>query len=192
MLQNILTSLKNLSYFLFTSPYQLNIVGLRNKNMLSNKFNDQIVVFFKDDNGHWVVHSFTATTLPGIYWLRNPMNKQGTAILLPGQYFNAYQIGLHRGRYKALLQTKPVTVLRDNNKNAFADVEIDDKETGFFGINIHRASILETSKKIGVYSAGCQVFANPKDFDLFMQLADTHKKVHGNNFTYTLLSETIL
>ena len=189
MLQSILSSFEKLSYSLFTAPYQLNIVGLRNRNMISNTFNDQIVVFYRDDAGAWVVHVFTATTLPGVYWLRNPMNKSGTAILIPGQYKDSHQIGLHRGKYSALIQKSAVKVLRDNDRNGFANVKALTTETGYFGINIHRADAAFTSLKIGKYSAGCQVFANPKEFDLFMQLANNHKKLHGNSFTYTLLSQ---
>ena len=189
MLQVILSSFEKLGYSLFTAPYQLNIVGMWNRNVISNKFNDQIVVFYKDDADAWVVHVFTATTLPGVYWLRNPMNKNGTAILMPGQYKDSHQTGLHRRKYRALIQKSPVKVLRDNDRNGFANVKTPTTETGFFGINIHRAAATETSNKIGKYSAGCQVFANPKEFDLFMQLADKHKKLHGNSFTYTLLSQ---
>ena len=189
MLQSILSSFEKLSYNLFTAPYQLNIVGVRNRNMISNTFNDQIIVFCKDDSGAWVVHVFTATTLPGVYWLRNPMNKNGTAILMEGQYKDSHQIGLHRGKYSALIQKSAVKVLRDNDRNGFANVKALTIETGYFGINIHRADASFTSLKIGKYSAGCQVFANPKEFDLFMQLANNHKKLHGNSFTYTLLSQ---
>ena len=193
MVQSILSSFEKLSYNLFTAPYQLNIVGVRNRNMISNTFNDQIIVFCKDDSGAWVVHVFTATTLPGVYWLRNPMNKNGTAILIPGQYKDSHQIGLHRGKYSALIQKSAVKVLRDNDRNGFANpfanVKALTTETGYFGINIHRADAAFTSLKIGKYSAGCQVFANPKEFDLFMQLANNHKKLHGNSFTYTLLSQ---
>lgn len=189
MLQLILSSFQKLSYTLFTAPYQLNIVGMRNRNMISNTFNDEIVVFYKDDAGAWVEHSFSATTLPGVYWLRNPMNKNGTAILMPGQYKDSHQTGLHRRKYRALIQKSPVKVLRDNDRNGFANVKTPTTETGFFGINIHRADSAFKSLKIGKYSAGCQVFANPKEFDLFMQLADNHKKLHGNSFTYTLLSQ---
>lgn len=192
MLQHILTTLKNLSYQVFTEPFQLNIIGLRSATVISNKFNDKLAVFFKDVKGTWVCFTFPVTTLPGLYWLRNPASKLGTAILLPGQYINTYQIGMHRGKYRALIQTKPVTVLRDNNRNAFADVQITDKETGLFGINIHRAAADETLNKIGKYSAGCQVFQNPHHFSTFMDLAAMHKKVHGNSFTYTLLSDELL
>lgn len=67
------------------------------------------------------------------------MNPKGTAILAPGQYQSSHKIGLHRGKYKALVQHRPVTVYRDNNKDSKYDLEPTKKDTGIFGINIHKA-----------------------------------------------------
>ena len=49
-----------------------------------------------------------------------------------------------------------------------------------------------TTKFVEKYSAGCQVFANIDDFNLFMQLAQRHKTLYGNDFTYTLIDERAL
>jgi hypothetical protein len=117
------------------------------------------------------------------------MSPPGTAILKQGQYKGAYQIGLHRGKYYALVQSKPVTVLRDYDRNAILDFWNGKPETGMFGINIHRASVNGTTKSVDSYSAGCQVFANINDFNLFMQLCEKHKQLYDNSFTYTLIDK---
>jgi hypothetical protein len=117
------------------------------------------------------------------------MHPQGTAILMQGQYKDAYQIGLHRGQYYALVQRNPVTVIRDYDRNAILDFQNGRKDTGLFGINIHRALINGTTKTVDNYSAGCQVFANINDFNLLMQLAEKHRQLYGNNFTYTLIDK---
>ena len=44
------------------------------------------------------------TTLPGLYWLENPMNSKGCAILKEGQYKGVYEIDLHNGKYEAICQ----------------------------------------------------------------------------------------
>ena len=44
-------------------------------------------------------------------------------------------------------------------------------------------------ENVGISSAGCQVFANTKDFEEVMALAQKHKTRHGNAFTYILLDE---
>ena len=189
MLALVINALRFKTYETFVRPYELNIIGIRADSTLPNRFDDEIHVFFKNGSGTWIHYIFPATTDPGTYWLQNPMSPQGTAILKQGQYKGSYQIGLHRGKYYALVQSKPVTVLRDYDRNAILDFWNGKPETGMFGINIHRASVNGTTKLVDTYSAGCQVFANINDFNLFMQLCEKHKQLYGNSFTYTLIDK---
>jgi hypothetical protein len=189
MKEKLIAALMAQGYRVFTRPFELNIVGLRSEHLLPNVFNDTINVIFKDDKGNWQLHSYAATTDPGTYWLKNPLNPQGTAILKAGQYLNSHMIGLHRNKYTALVQRNPVTVIRDADRNGTLDFN-GKEDTGQFGINIHRALQEGTTKFIDKFSAGCQVFANADDFNAFMQLCERHKQLYGNGFTYTLLHET--
>jgi len=185
----LIALMRRKGYVIYDKPYQLNIVGVRNDSTTPNSFDDTMYVFWKDDAGKWQGKFYNITTDPGTYWLNNPENPQGTAILKEGQYINSHQIGLHRGNYKALTQKNPVTVLRDYDRNAVLDFVNGKEDTGLFGINIHRASATGTTKTIDKYSAGCQVFENADDFANFLSLADKHKDLYGNNFTYTLVDE---
>jgi hypothetical protein len=187
MLQRIKALLNYKRYQLFSRPYELNIVGLRNRSIHPNRFDDELHVFYATKPLHWEYHVFRITTDPGTFWLMNPMQPQGTAILAEGQYKNAYAIGLHRGEYNALVQVKPVNIVRDYDRNAMLDFYNGKKVKGYFGINVHRAN--KTGKTIHVdkNSAGCQVFENASDFQRFMQLCETHRSLYGNQFTYTLI-----
>jgi len=189
MLAAIINHLQEKTYETYSRAFELNIIGIRNQSTVPNRFDDEIHVFFKNTNKQWVHYIFSATTDPGTYWLLSPMNPQGTAILAHGQYKDSYQIGLHRGKYYALVENKPVTVLRDYDRNAILDFNNGRLETGMFGINIHHASVNGTTKTVDNYSAGCQVFANINDFNLFMQLCERHRQLYGNSFTYTLIDK---
>jgi hypothetical protein len=189
MLQKIIAALTNKRYMIFTRPFELNIVGLRSNNTKPNSFDDTINTFYKSEDGQWIINTFNATTDPGTYWLKNLMNPNGTAILKPGQYKNSHRIGIHGGKYQALVQQNPVTVFRDANKDEVLNFNTAKEQTGVFGINIHRASVKGITKFVNDHSAGCQVLADIQDFNLLMQLAQRHKKLYGNNFTYTLLQE---
>lgn len=192
MLEMIQTALVQKGFKIFTRPFELNIVGVRADSVKPNSFDDTINIFYKTSDGNWQFQRFPATTDPGTYWLQNPMNTEGTAIVKHGQYINSHTIGLHRGKYLALVQQNPLTVIRDYDRNAVLDFMNGKEETGVFGINIHHASQYGTTQAVDKYSAGCQVFANINDFNLFMQLADRHKSLYGNNFTYTLIDERAL
>lgn len=189
MTEKLIAALIGQGYRVFTRPFELNIVGIRSHSLTPNTFNDRINVFYKDDTGSWQSHSFVATTDPGTFWLKNPLNPQGTAILKEGQYLNSHVIGLHRSRYLALVQRAPVTVLRDIKRDGSLDFG-GKEDTGLFGINIHRALQEGTTKFIDKFSAGCQVLANATEFNKFMALCEQHKNLYGNSFSYTLLHET--
>jgi hypothetical protein len=187
MLSKVKSILRRKGFRVFTRPYELNIVGIRSKNTHSNRFDDEIHAFYKTSPLKWNYHVYKATTDPGTFWLENPMEAKGTAILAQGQYADAYAIGLHRGEYPALVQVKPVTILRDYDRNAVLDFLNGKKDTGEFGINIHRASAIGKTKYIDKYSAGCQVFENAEYFKQFMALTERHRELYGNHFTYTLI-----
>ena len=182
----------NLNYAYFTNgEYNLNIIGVR-ANMdsrVTNRYDDVIVVEYKE-NGKLIRKVWDITTEPGSKLMRNPSNSKGTAILVPGQYRGVYKIDLHRGKYKALCQRNgSVKVYRDKNRDNVYDCNVDTINTGWFGINIHRSNDTYTRATVDGYSAGCQVFNNPKDFAEFMKLVEKSASIYGNKFTYTLITE---
>ena len=182
---------KEKGYSWFTKGnYNLNIVGVRsnNNNKITNQYDDILVVDYNTGTGHKRV-CYTITTEPGKYYMHNLGNPKGTAILVPGQYRGCWQIGLHRGKYKALCQKKEVKVYRDNNKNLIYDINPETIDNGIFGINIHRSNESWTRNTIDKYSAGCQVFNNPVEFNAFIRLCEKQKELYGNSFTYTLICE---
>lgn len=185
------TLLEKKGYTYFTrGNYNLNIIGVRSNTnkRVTNKFDDVLVVIYRDNNDVVVRKCFDITTKPGLYYMNNPTNGKGTGILVPNQYRGCWEIGLHQGKYKALCQRKPVTVYRDNNRDSVYDLEPDKTDTGIFGVNIHKAGT--NSTQVDKWSAACQVFANSSDFATFMKLCD-NQIVNGNGktFTYTLLNE---
>lgn len=179
-------------YAFFTKgEYNLNIIGVRaNKdNKVTNKFDDCLIVDYNNGVSHKRV-VYSITTEPGRKYMQSPLNTKGAAILAPGQYRGVYKIDKHNNKYKALCQRNgPVKVYRDNNKDDIYDLNPLKTETGYFGINIHRSHATIVSTNVNSYSAGCQVFDNPKDFISFMQLCERAAKIWGNKFTYTLINE---
>ena len=187
---NIKSIVEDSNYFWFdTGEFNLNIVGIRNmafNNKVTNNFDDWLTVSYIVDDTY-VCQSYQITTDPGSSWMKTPLNKNGTAVLVAGQYRSAYQIGLHQGKYSALVQRKAVKVYRDNNLDLVYNLDPKKVDVGLFGINIHRSDPSNSSTYINKWSAGCQVFKNYYEFDCFMQICNKAKGLYGNNFTYTLL-----
>lgn len=177
------------------SDFKMNIVGVRNSSTgknVTNTFDDMLTLSFKE-NGVWQYYEFPITTDPGKSSTLDFSNRNGVGRLVPGQYLNSHIIRSHprspeypKTGYPALGQQNPVTVFRDANRNLTYDEGV--KETGVFGINIHRSGV--DSQSVDRWSEGCQVFKKQKDFDFFMILCAKSSKLNTNSFTYTLLEST--
>lgn len=169
-----------------SKDYNLNIVGLRSDTSEANHFDDELRVFWRFNN-RWQQRKYKITTDPGLSWLQSPENKHGTAILKEGQYRGSHRLGKHRGKYDALVQKEPVTVIRDFNRDKKLDFSSGREQTGIFGINVHRANEHHESLFVDKWSAGCQVFARPDEYAEFMRLCKLAVAEWGNSFTYTLM-----
>ena len=175
--------------FFENGNFNLNLIGIRTNGTTAGKYDDYMVAIYKDNSGEWVLYHWDITTDAGTHWLKNPMNRKGTALLVPNQYRGCWTIGLHQGKYKALTQFKPVKVYRDNNREAILDYNNASIDEGMFGINIHRSNPNRESLLNDKWSAGCQVFANPYDFSEFLTIIDESARRYGDKFTYTLITE---
>ena len=182
----VLDSFNRLNYQFNTEPFHLNIGGIRDTTRV-NKFNDIVFVAYNDGESNQC-KVFTATTDPGLFYLNSPMASMGTAILKEGQIIDAFKLGLHQGKYKALVQNVNFTVYRDNNRDSILDTNVK-TETGMFGINLHHANANYESTQVDKWSAGCQVIANPDDFETLLMLADKSVACGYKTFNYTLFTK---
>lgn len=185
--------LKKKGYVYFDKgAFNLNLIGVRaSGNKITNAFDDVLVVIYKDKNNNTIKRCFSFTTDPGLYYMKNNLSPKGCAIVKEGQYRGLWKVGLHQGKYRALVQNKPIKVYRDNNKDNYYDLLPNKIEEGVFGINLHKAG--KDSIQVDKWSAGCQVISSSLEFDHFMELVDKQiKNEMGNTFTYTLLNESDL
>ena len=186
--EQIEKAVKSQGYVWFNGAkdYDVNIVGVRNATpgqKVTNLFDDKLTLSYKI-GGEWFYHEWDATTEPGKKGVMQFHNSGGVARLVPDQYRGVYKVSMHQGKYQALCQRLgDVTVWRDKNRDMDFDEII--RDTGMFGINIHKAGTV--SNFVENWSEGCQVFKRTKDFNDFMVLINRAKEIHGNHFTYTLI-----
>ncbi|QDP52999.1 MAG: hypothetical protein Unbinned4118contig1001_33 [Prokaryotic dsDNA virus sp.] len=189
MLPEVLQEVKKRGHAIFErGAWNLNLIGVRTPTLQSNLFDDHLHCVFKDDCGQWVDISFQCTTDPGLYWLHNPMRSAGTAIMCPGQYRGAYKIGMHRKRYPALVQVKPVKVFRDRNRDEILDMDPKTITEGLYGVNIHHSGE-SGSENVNRWSAGCTVLSNLNDWEVFLSIVRRSADTYGDRFTYTLIEK---
>jgi hypothetical protein len=167
--------------------YNLNIIATRDPHPKLDQFGCVLSLMWSWQGSLRLVN-FRITTLPGSYYMKvRLLNNEGCAIIAPGQYRSAYSPGLHRGKYLALCQRRPVTVYRDGDRDNYFDLDPDMKRTGLYGINIHRCGRSGLVPKVGANSAGCLVFQSHLDFNEFMKLIVLAEEEWGNKFTLTVL-----
>lgn len=159
-----------------TKDLDLTVIMLRHKPGVPNIFDDMLTVSWKE-KGVWHFKAWPATSDPGTYWLQNPMNVKGTAIVVSNrQYSQSHVIGQHHAgtpeAYEAMVQCGALSTYRDANKDAVEDFVNETTTTGG-GINIHHAG--DDSKTVDKWSAACQVFKRKADFYEFMVLVHRQK-----------------
>ena len=187
------SAMKKKGYVTFdgNKKFNLNIIGVRSDSHDATKFDDLMVVIYRDEDKEWTVNSYQITTDPGPSILRKPINKKGTAILVPDQYRGTWKIGPHgKTRYTALTQRLgQVKVYRDDDKDRKLDMDSITIDEGYFGINIHKHASSYEREFVKGASAGCQVFKITEEFNEFMELCHISADLFENSFTYTLLDE---
>jgi hypothetical protein len=176
----------------FTEKYALNIFGERVLNQSINKFNDIIGVAYIDEFGNGKCLTFKGTTVPGLSWLKEKMGTAaGTFILKEGQYLNCWTVRPHNGKYDCLGQVNKKVFIgyRDSDKDGQLDLtgkEYDD----VMGLNLHTTSFNSNTELVGLYSAGCQVIQDDKNFLILMAIVNKAREVwNANNFSYTLFNK---
>ena len=175
----------------YSFPAGIHFVGIRSTTNINvngsgvqtkNKFADLIGII---DGNTGTATFFPATTVPGKSYLETfYTGETRTAILKPGQYNNAFKVGIHNSAYKAFRQNTTFVIYTDKNRDDIPDATPQNASGDNFGINLHRSGASGVTTNVNNYSAGCQVFAAPTALAALLQQAEASKQPA---FTYTLL-----
>lgn len=169
----------------------LNVFGVRANTGFTNTFDDVIGVFYRGEGDVWMLEKFDGTTDPGKFYLEHPIDVNiGTGILAPGQFEEVYEVGLHQGKEKALVQRGKMKCYRDKNLDDVYNMDPATIQDGLFGCNLHNANDKFKSVVNDKWSAMCQVVPEPSDHKRIIDLAEIHESIYpGVRMDYTLLLE---
>lgn len=195
--EKLIWFLASKNYKFFEKPMELNIVALRNKknvkdeenSNVTNKFDEDLYVFYKNEKSEWQIAEYSITTVPGLVpGSKNLPDK--VAILRSGQYYEVIRLGNYQGKenYKCLIFDSCDVHRNDKldryNFNA-------PSERGQFAITIHASSEVSSSEFVFNYSEGSQVFKNKNQYDQFIKLCESQIQVSKKiTFTYTLCDKS--
>lgn len=206
--------LNDKSYKIYTDPNKLNIIGVRSQyegDEYTNQFTDKLYAFYKDDNEVWRIKNWKISTMPGttieitdskykkfkqkisrsvigtkisLKKYAQYVGRSGLGILQPAQYVNSYKLGQF-AKHGALKSVGKQLAFRDSDWDS-TKITYSSTDEGNFGMHLHKA--FPGGQYVNNWSEGCQVFNNEKSINNFIKLCETHKKRHGNKFTYTLIT----
>lgn len=194
----LIQSVKEIGFKVFEKPYDMTMVAIRSKNQLSNSFDDFFIPIYRNASRAYKIEPFTSTTDSGLYYLKNPMKKAGTAILVPNvqtRGSHRFQKNGHKG-YTAFRQIKPMPIVRNNAKDGKLHFELYENPKNIIyencSANIHRATPKEllASTVVGKWSAACQVLAEYFEWQRLCQLARRQMSAgHGDTFSFGIIEE---
>lgn len=159
-------------------PREVNLFGMRDQlHQEDDVFNDRFGLWIPGRNTVLITR---CTTDPG--YKATKEKEGGAAHLADGFHPMIWAMDMHADslpdfRHMAFCSRQnmgclPTKIWRDRNRDTIKDSR-DDEETGYYGINGHRASVQRDVQGIGLYSYGCQVVQNAKDFEQIRQAAAT-------------------
>lgn len=180
-------------YPFYKGAFNVNLGGFRNTSPNVDEFNDILFLAYQDDFGRGNLITVKGTTKPGAYWLGDKMgNPSGTFILAEGYWKSCFKQGKHNGKYDCLVQKnysgdKLFKGYRDNDKDGLIDYS-GELYSDVTGLNFHTTSFLNDKEKVEMYSAGCQVVQDDKDFLTILPIAQKSMEIYGDSLSYALFN----
>lgn len=187
LVEKLIKFLESKNYRVYKETNILNIVAMRDKDdgLVTNKFDENLYVFYMDKKNEWQLEEYKITTVPG--YIRNTTDRllpQNVKILAHGQYIDQCKLNYYKGdlRHQSLKFNECAVYINDstNKYNYYSEVE-----RGNFDINITRSTSSGTAESVFDYSKGNQVFKNANGFKQFIGLCQKQSKTK-DTFTYTL------
>jgi len=193
-IDKMISFLKSKRYSVYEDIGVLNIVSMQSPNKdsgeVSNKFDDTLNIFFKNESGNWELLEYQITTLPG-FVPKTTSLPDGVGMLALGQYVDQlkldnYIVDVTTTPYKTdrcLKVGECVIHINDStDKYNYKSNKIKAKSI----VLIHRSSN-GIADYVFNYSGGAHVFKNSTQYDQFLDFCDKQVKLSNKAvFTYTL------
>lgn len=194
--EKLIWFLKSKNYQIYEVNSQINMVAFRSKNKvkddentnITNLFDEELCVFFKNENNIWELFEYAITTVPGYVPAKTELPDK-VGILALGQYIERLKMINYLGNasYPALSFDECSLHRNDKLDRYNFDAPI---ETGNFAMTIHRSSDVNSSEFVFNYSEGAQVFKNLNQYEQFIKICQKQiDKGAKSTFTYTLCSK---
>jgi hypothetical protein len=197
-IDKMISFLNSKGYIVYEDIGILNIVSMQSANKdsgeVSNKFDDMLNIFFKNESGNWELLEYQLTTMSG-FVPKTTSLPDGVVMLALGQYIDQLKLDTYIVNSnetpskidRCLRINECVIHINDSNERYnYKTNKIKAKSI----VLIHRSSN-GIADYVFNYSVGAHVFKNSNQYEQFLYFCD--KQVNLSNkkvFTYTLCKQS--
>lgn len=177
--------MKSKNYTVYEEIGVLNILSMQNAKKdtgeISNKFDDTMNIFMKNDNGNWDLFEYQITTMPG-YVPKSVNLPLKVPFLALGQYIEQCTLQYVNDKNPYIRMSECIMHINNvSDKYDYKSPKITTKNIGF----IHPSSELGSAENVYNYSSGAQVFKTKTQFEQFIKLCEK-QSIKNKYITYTL------
>ena len=198
-IDTLLKFLKSKKYRTYEQIGVLNIVAFqsskKDNGSISNKFDDILNVFYKNQNGNWELLEYQITTMPG-YFPKTELLPEGVGLLALGQYADLCRLDTYTSdptttpiKTDKCIKVDEVTI-HINDSTKIYNYKSEKKNVKSI-VLIHKSSDVGSAENVFNYSGGAQVFKTVSQWDQFISLCESQVTIaKKDTFTYTFCKQS--
>lgn len=190
-IDKLIKFMQSKKYTTYDTIGYLNIVAFQSSKKdngeVSNKFDDTLIVFYKNLNGNWELLEYQITTMSG-YVAKTEELPKNNKILSLGQYVEQCSLNDSDPKNKVIIVNECTMHTNDSTKI----YNYKSPETNVKSIPLlHKSSDIGSAEYVFNYSTGAHVFKTVSQWDQFITLCENQINVaRKKTFSYTFAKQS--
>jgi len=190
-IDKLIKFMQSKKYTTYDTIGYLNIVAFQSSKKdngeISNKFDDALNVFYKNQNGNWELLEYQITTMPG-YVPKTEELPSGNKMLALGQYVEQCSLNDSDPKNKVIIVNECTVHTNDSTKI----YNYKSPKTNIKSVPLlHKSSDIGSAEYVFNYSGGAHVFKTVSQWDQFITLCENQINVaRKKTFSYTFAKQS--
>ena len=190
-IDKLIKFMQSKKYTTYDTIGYLNIVAFQSSRKdngeVSNKFDDTLNVFYKNQNGNWELLEYQITTMPG-YVPKTEELPSGNKMLALGQYVEQCSLNDSDPKNKVIIVNECTIHTNDSTKiYNYKSPKSNIKSIPL----LHKSSDIGSAEYVFNYSGGAHVFKTVSQWDQFITLCENQINVaRKKTFSYTFAKQS--
>lgn len=190
-IDKLIKFMESKKYTTYDTIGYLNIVAFQSSKKdngeVSNKFDDTLNVFYKNQNGNWELLEYQITTMPG-YVAKTDELPIGNKLLSLGQYVEQCRLDDSNPKNKVIIVNE--CTMHNNDSTKIYNYKSPEANVKSIPL-LHKSSDIGSAEYVFNYSTGAHVFKTVSQWDQFITLCENQINVaRKKTFSYTFAKQS--